>query len=411
MDCSTPCTISSGSIGPKKYIGDVTIDDTVTLAGTVWVQGNLTMNNGALLKLSDAYGSDSGVIIADNQTSDLAKVQSGRITTNPDSAFLRNTTEGTYIIGIAMGASQDVSSPAFSIGNNFSKISQNPLASALVYAPRGMVYIGQNGELKEVTAQTLYLENNAVVAYETGLSSIIFSSGPGGAWKPTPHTWQQLRSAVAPGGANTNENANSSPNVPPVLDPIGDKNATAGTELTFTVSGSDPENDPLTFTATNLPAGATFANRVFSWTPSTGQTGAFSVTFSVSDEVRSDSETITITSTATDQTPPTPPTSITFTGTSLYNVIDLAWSGMTDADGLGDITQYTLYRCTGADCTSATPYTTTNAASYHQINLAGNTVYGYAIVANDAAGNASVLSPWFYVQTGTKYNPAPVPLE
>lgn len=197
IDCAaTPalCTISAGVIGPKKYLGDVTIsgNSTVAMNGTVWVQGNLTLGTGAKLKLSDDYGANSSVIIADNQTNDSTKVNSGRIIANSDSAFLRNATTGTYIMGVAMSASLDPAVPAFSIGNNFSKVGVDPLAAAIVYVPKGVAKVSQNAELKEVTAQLLYLENNAVVIYETGLSSIIFSSGPGGAWQPTPQTWQDL---------------------------------------------------------------------------------------------------------------------------------------------------------------------------------------------------------------------------
>ena len=74
-------------------------------------------------------------------------------------------------------------------------------------------------------------------------------------------------------------------NRPPVLDPIGDKTVPVGATLTFTVSGSDPDGDPLAFSAMPLPANAGFdpASRTFTLTPEAGQVGAVHVTFSVSD--------------------------------------------------------------------------------------------------------------------------------
>jgi hypothetical protein len=97
-------------------------------------------------------------------------------------------------------------------------------------------------------------------------------------------------------------------NLPPVLSPIGDKTVQAGTLLQFTITASDPDlpAQTLTYSASNLPSGATFnpSTRVFSWTPTSGQAGVYSgVHFEVSDGSLTDSEDITITVTA----PPPPP--------------------------------------------------------------------------------------------------------
>lgn len=87
-------------------------------------------------------------------------------------------------------------------------------------------------------------------------------------------------------------------NSPPQLDPIGDKAVLEGETLLFIISASDPEEDPLAFSAFDLPAGAVFDpdTQVFTWTPTYGQAGVYAgVTFSVSDGELSDSEAITIT--------------------------------------------------------------------------------------------------------------------
>jgi PKD repeat protein len=65
--------------------------------------------------------------------------------------------------------------------------------------------------------------------------------------------------------------------------------------LTFPVSATDEDGDTLTYSATGLPSGATFANRVFSWTPNYDEAGSYQVTFTVSDGQLTDSEQITIT--------------------------------------------------------------------------------------------------------------------
>ena len=74
-------------------------------------------------------------------------------------------------------------------------------------------------------------------------------------------------------------------NHPPVLAAIGSKTINEGTNLSFTLSATDPDGDSLTYSATGLPNGATFnaATRTFTWTPGNTQAGNYTVSFSVSD--------------------------------------------------------------------------------------------------------------------------------
>jgi len=102
------------------------------------------------------------------------------------------------------------------------------------------------------------------------------------------------------GDSNEESTTIGSLNHPPVLNPIGSKSADEGTPLTFTVTASDPDGDNLTFSASNVPTGASFnpSTRVFSWTPAFGDAGNYDVTFTVTDDgtpAESDSEVVTIT--------------------------------------------------------------------------------------------------------------------
>ena len=55
--------------------------------------------------------------------------------------------------------------------------------------------------------------------------------------------------------------------------------------LEFTVKATDPDHDPVVFSAPSLPAGASFnpTTGVFSWTPTTNQLGQHSITITVTD--------------------------------------------------------------------------------------------------------------------------------
>jgi hypothetical protein len=85
----------------------------------------------------------------------------------------------------------------------------------------------------------------------------------------------------------------------PVLNTISDKTAGENSELTFTATGSDIDGDALTFSATNLPARAKFADGTFTWTPAFDQAGSYTVTVSVTDGKLTTSQNVKITVTNT----------------------------------------------------------------------------------------------------------------
>lgn len=89
-------------------------------------------------------------------------------------------------------------------------------------------------------------------------------------------------------------------NRPPNLNPIGDRTVNEGAEISFTITAADPDDDSLTYSATGLPAGASFntATQVFRWIPSFDASGEYDIGFAVADNGSpslSDSETITVT--------------------------------------------------------------------------------------------------------------------
>ena len=86
-------------------------------------------------------------------------------------------------------------------------------------------------------------------------------------------------------------------NKPPVMATIADQTVKEGQALSFQITAKDPDNDPLTFSATSLPSGATFtsSNRQFDWTPSYTQSGEYHVTFFVTDDIFERSQTVKIT--------------------------------------------------------------------------------------------------------------------
>ena len=84
----------------------------------------------------------------------------------------------------------------------------------------------------------------------------------------------------------------------PVIDPLPTESVVAGQPLQITVSATDADRDPITYSAITLPPGATFDpdTHTFSWTPDAGASGPYTAAFVATDSLgASNSVTTTIT--------------------------------------------------------------------------------------------------------------------
>lgn len=160
---------ASDALGPEKIVGDLTITNgaVLTMTGTLYVTGNLDIDNNAIVRLDSGYGSSSGGFVVD-----------GKINISNNVTFQGSGTAGSYVMLITTNSSLDSDSPAMELSNNS--------ANSIFYAPNGLVEVGNNATMKEITAFKLHLDNNASVTYESGLANVNFSSGPGASWILSP---------------------------------------------------------------------------------------------------------------------------------------------------------------------------------------------------------------------------------
>lgn len=181
-------TISSGKVdlGPIKIPCDLQISNSaeVTVYGHVWVTGNITIKNSAVVKIAATQGAQNVAIIADNPSD---QINSSLIKVQNTASFQNSGTAGSFIFLISQNKSAETggSVEAFELSNS---------ATALVaYAAHGLIPIANSVSLKEVTAYKVVLQNTASVTYDTGLPNAIFESGPGGSWGFVPGTYAIVR--------------------------------------------------------------------------------------------------------------------------------------------------------------------------------------------------------------------------
>jgi hypothetical protein len=97
-------------------------------------------------------------------------------------------------------------------------------------------------------------------------------------------------------------------NNPPIMTPIAAVTVVKGSTPTFAVTATDPENDTLTYVATNLPTGATFsaATGQFNWPSIAAELGTYTFNVFANDGIV-DSPPITVAVNVTDPPPPPAP--------------------------------------------------------------------------------------------------------
>lgn len=146
-------------------------DPTITLQGVVWVEGDITVQNTAILEVNSGLSGKTVPIIADDPSNPTSK---GVIQIKNNTTFT-GAGDGSYIMFISQNTSAESGGGTAAI-----EVDNGAEGDLLVYAAHGKITISNNVDLKEVTAYRIEAQNSAEVVYETGLANLLFASGPSG---------------------------------------------------------------------------------------------------------------------------------------------------------------------------------------------------------------------------------------
>lgn len=150
---TTPYTLTGGVLEKNLVLDNSQV---LYLQGTVWVKCNVTVKNGAGIRLSSSYGSQSDVLLAD-----------GWIKLQNNGVFNGSGSAGSYLLLLSEATGGGENNSAIHVNNNTTGV--------IFYADKGIIEIDNGVNVTELTGYKIKLGNNAVLIYESGLGSLEFS--------------------------------------------------------------------------------------------------------------------------------------------------------------------------------------------------------------------------------------------
>ncbi len=163
---------TDASLGPKKITGDLLVtanNKTLIISGTIFVQGNIAIDNGSVIRCDPAYGQFSCVVVSN-----------GWIHIQNNGTLGGSGQAGSFII-LASDLACDGSSSAGPCGaahHNGAIDLHNNAVGAIFYAPAGLINLHNGVEMNAGAAKKLALGQNATVSYGSNLAEVNFASDP-----------------------------------------------------------------------------------------------------------------------------------------------------------------------------------------------------------------------------------------
>jgi len=165
------------SLGPKKIVGNLHIGGSVVLSvtGTLYVTGDVTIDGSGIVKLASSYGTNSGIIVTD-----------GKVTIGGSGRADGNGQTGSYIMIVTTSNCAGGST----CGGLYAISVSGGSGAVVLNAQRGTIDLSGSAAINEATANQLIIDGNTTITYQSGLANPNFSTGPSGSFNITD--WREL---------------------------------------------------------------------------------------------------------------------------------------------------------------------------------------------------------------------------
>lgn len=172
------CNNAVVTMGPRKIDGDLILNNNEdwTIAGTLWVTGNVDLSNNSVLRCHSGYGASSCIIIAD-----------GWIEIGNNVVLTGSGTSGSFLMLLTtVTGCTGPGSTNPSCANNESAIRvSNNGQGALFYSTDGQIFLSNNVIVTAIVGYKLELSNLAQIIYDDLVTQIHFAptaTSSEGAW-------------------------------------------------------------------------------------------------------------------------------------------------------------------------------------------------------------------------------------
>ncbi|MBM2817543.1 MAG: hypothetical protein HW401_133 [Parcubacteria group bacterium] len=170
------------SLGPKKIVGNLVLDNKrhLNITGVLYFTGSITISNSSSIKCDASFGSNSCMIVTD-----------GPIRPYNNATFTGSGQTGSYLMMLStvQGCNGGLQQPECTDGNAGIYLDNN-VTGAIFYTTDSMIFLDNNVNIKEAIGYKMYLNNGAIIRYESGLINADFSSGPSGGWNIK--SWKEI---------------------------------------------------------------------------------------------------------------------------------------------------------------------------------------------------------------------------
>lgn len=170
---SQPVCGSQTAWGPGKFSGNLNLGNQciIKVKTPIWIAGDITMGNENRFTLDPSYETGSGTIVLD-----------GRAIMGNQNQLLGTGQGNSILVLLTTYDSRTNNNSAITIGNIGN--------TGVFYADKGIIDPGNENRFKEITAWKIKITNESIIDYETGLASILFTSGPTGGYSLVKGTYQ-----------------------------------------------------------------------------------------------------------------------------------------------------------------------------------------------------------------------------
>ncbi len=170
--------VDATSTGALKINGNLTITNAarMTISGTLYVTGNLSIQGDTDFVIDSSVGSNSVVVVVD-----------GTVNIGNAATVSGSGSPGSYVVLISTSSCGGLTTCSGSVP----AVTLEGAAGAVVLlAPNGQVLFRGSASAKAVVSYKMSLEGATTLNYESGLADIEFNSGPSGSW--VTNSWKEI---------------------------------------------------------------------------------------------------------------------------------------------------------------------------------------------------------------------------